>query len=81
MAEEFYQAITQRTVGSIRVVRLAVLEYLDASELTESDVRVLLKEIDLTSGFKELASLDLDQARALVEDAAELLKPWGRKRP
>jgi hypothetical protein len=79
--QDAFQAVADRSVGSIKGVRVAVLEYLAKhEELTEKDVREFLKEIDLSAGFKELASLDSGQIRNLVNEIAEYLQPWGRTR-
>lgn len=64
--------IADRDAGMLEAVLWPVLEHIaeDAARATASHVRELMKEIVLVGGYRELASLTLDDAREVVAEIA-----------
>ena len=66
--QDLWQAVLDREIGSLRIVRQAILEKVSTTPCTRIQYRDLMKELYLEHGFRDLALLSLGEASDLVDE-------------
>jgi len=66
--QDLWQAVLDREIGSLPIVRQAILEKVSTTPSTRNQYRDLMKELYLEHGFRDLALLSLGEVSELVKE-------------